>query len=167
MSPRLQNAVSAVPLISPLEGKTLPELYDQYGGIVLGFLLQLTGDQRKAEELLQQVFIRLSAQLPEFDPEKERFTLWLLRLTRRMVLPDSTHPEQNQSKSEDNPTNATIREERNSVHGSMPGEKLSALKLLYVKGYTFAQAARMLEVSENDVHTLIRNELMQYRMTHP
>lgn len=133
------------------DAKVMVALYDEYAAIVLGFLEKITDERQKAEELLQAVFLSLPGKLSEFDPEKARFTVWILRLARTTAL--SAMNAGNEA------TNGQIHEAPQNV-----GEiSKSVVELLYVKGFTFAQAAAELGIEENAVRTLVRNELKTFR----
>jgi RNA polymerase sigma-70 factor, ECF subfamily len=151
-------------------------LYDEYAAVVLGFLERIADDKEKAEELLQAVFLALPSRLHEFDPEKGRLIVWILRLARSLSA-DGTN-------GRNATTNDPIRKAPDSVHESSAGEKpgqqvarrltpsetrhateevQSVVELLYVKGYTFAEAAKELNVDEPAVKLLVRTELKTYR----
>lgn len=166
--------------------KTLALLYDEHAAVVLGFLEKKANDRAKAEELLQAVFLALPARLNEFDPHKGRFVLWLLNLARTIA---GTSPQNGDFKiNGENPTtNGPIHGEINNVH-SLNAETASEItssrpltvgkeksparimiqsdgvvELLYVKGYTFTQAATELNIEEHTVRLLLRTELKKYR----
>jgi RNA polymerase sigma-70 factor (ECF subfamily) len=150
--------------------KSLAMLYDEHAAVVLGFLEKLADDKDKAEELLQAVFLALPGQLHEFDPQKGRFVVWLLRLARTIA---GQGQKSAGFKTNGNyaSTNAPIHDEASNVgstdiNPSRPlttGADTSVVELLYVKGYNFAQAAAFLGVDERAVQVMVRTELKKYR----
>ncbi|MSR07108.1 MAG: sigma-70 family RNA polymerase sigma factor [Gemmatimonadetes bacterium] len=60
-------------------------LYRQYAGRVYGLCLRLSADQPRAEELTQDVFVRVWEKLPSFRGESA-FSSWLYRLAVNVVL---------------------------------------------------------------------------------
>jgi len=170
------------------EQKTLAVLYDQHSAVVLGFLQKLAGDKDQAEELLQAVFLALPAQLHSFDPAKGRFVTWLLKLARTIA----GQGKENTDSGIDQKNvmiNYPIRNDAGNVHspktGTSPaGNDSRTLKidkeispdlmqtrtdgvveLLYVRGYTIAQAAAELGMNESAIQLLVRTELKKYRRT--
>lgn len=136
------------------DAKIMAALYDGYAAIVLGFLEKLTGERQKAEELLQAVFLSLPGKLHEFDPEKGRLAVWILRLARAMAI------------SAVNSSNASAKSTIHEGAQNVCVSNHSVIELLYVKGYTFEQAAAELGIEEHAVRILVRNELKSYRSGH-
>ena len=60
-------------------------LYREYAGRVYGLCLRLSADQVRAEELTQDVFVRVWEKLPSFRGESA-FSSWLYRLAVNVVL---------------------------------------------------------------------------------
>jgi RNA polymerase sigma-70 factor (ECF subfamily) len=150
--------------------KTLAMLYDEHAPVVLGFLEKLADDKDKAEELLQAVFLALPERLHEFDAQKGRFVVWLLELAR-VIAGKAEQSEGSGTNGQNAPTNSPIHDEGTNVHSfitapSRPlvkGKEKSVVELLYIKGYTFAQAAAELGVDERSLQMMVRTELKKYR----
>src|SRR5919199_6706136 len=71
--PEVESAVSA--------------LYDRYGRTVFGVGLKLMGgDHSSAEELVQEVFLKVWRSSHTFDPSRGSFSAWLYRVTRNVAL---------------------------------------------------------------------------------
>ncbi len=146
-------------------------LYDEYAAVVLGFLEKLTGDKSKSEELLQAVFLALPAKLHEYDGQKGRFVPWLLKLAVTTA-GQGQNSADSKTNGNNGSTNHPIREEVKNVDSTAnyasrtlsSGTELSAVELIYVKGYTFAQAAAEFGVDERSVQLLVRKELKKYRL---
>ena len=60
----------------------LSALYDRYSRTVFGVGLKLLGDRSLAEELVQEVFLRVWRASHTFDPSRGSFSTWLYRVTR-------------------------------------------------------------------------------------
>ncbi len=56
----------------------------RYGGRVFGFLLRMTGSRHDAEDLLQEVFVRLVRTLGAYQHE-DRFEAWLFRIAANLA----------------------------------------------------------------------------------
>ena len=64
----------------------LSALYDRYSRTVFGVGLKLLGDRSLAEELVQEVFLRVWRSSHTFDPSRGSFSTWLYRVTRNVAL---------------------------------------------------------------------------------
>jgi RNA polymerase sigma-70 factor, ECF subfamily len=68
------------------EGAALEELYDRYGRAVYSFSLRMLGDVQSAEELTQEVFLRLWRQARSYQQSRGAFLTWLLSITHNMAI---------------------------------------------------------------------------------
>jgi RNA polymerase sigma-70 factor, ECF subfamily len=61
-------------------------LYDRYSRTVFGVGLKMLGDRSSAEELAQEVFLKVWRSSGTFDPARGSFSTWLYRVTRSAAL---------------------------------------------------------------------------------
>src|ERR671933_863851 len=61
-------------------------LYDRYGRTVFGVGLKLLGDRSLAEELVQEVFLKVWRSSHTFDSSRGSFSTWLYRVTRSVAI---------------------------------------------------------------------------------
>lgn len=61
-------------------------LYDRYSTLVYSVSLRVLRDTHLAEDVVQEVFIRLWRQPTSYDPERGRFISWLMSVTRNRSL---------------------------------------------------------------------------------
>jgi RNA polymerase sigma-70 factor (ECF subfamily) len=64
----------------------LSELYDRYSRTVFGVGLNILGDRSLAEELVQEVFLKVWRSSHTFDRSRGSFSTWLYRVTRSVAL---------------------------------------------------------------------------------
>jgi RNA polymerase sigma-70 factor, ECF subfamily len=64
----------------------LSELYDRYSRTVFGVGLKILGDRSMAEELVQEVFLKVWRSSGTFDSGRGSFSTWLYRVTRSVAL---------------------------------------------------------------------------------
>jgi RNA polymerase sigma-70 factor (ECF subfamily) len=84
------DALSDEQLMARLEGPeveaAIAMLYDRYGRTVFGVGLKMLGDRTLAEELTQEVFLKVWRSSGTFDPARGGFSTWLFRVTRSAAL---------------------------------------------------------------------------------
>ncbi len=62
----------------------LAAAYDRYGQMVYSLFLRMTRDQSTAEDLVQELFIRLWNRGRDFDATKGSLGVWILSIARNM-----------------------------------------------------------------------------------
>lgn len=73
-------------LAGPEVEAALSTLYARYGRTVFGMGVKLLGDRSLAEELVQEVFLRVWRSSHTFDSSRGSFSTWLYRVTRNVAL---------------------------------------------------------------------------------
>ncbi len=142
-------------------------LYDQYKNKVYGLALRMTGNPEAAEDITQQVFMKVLASLLSFG-HQARFSSWLFRLAmntcldhcrkeRRIALVsmDQVPPADLESLRGSEPTDPSLREELTAaVEKALLklSRKLRGVLLLkYVEGLSYAEIAEVLGCSVGTV----------------
>lgn len=64
----------------------LGQLYDRFGQAVYSLCLRIVRDGATAEELTQEVFVRLWRSAASFEPTRGRVSTWLLRIAHNLAL---------------------------------------------------------------------------------
>ena len=73
-------------LTGPEVEAALSKLYDRYSRTVFGVGLKILGDRSLAEELVQDVFLKVWCSSGTFDSSRGSFSTWLYRVTRSVAL---------------------------------------------------------------------------------
>ena len=73
-------------LTGPEVEAAVSALYDRYSRTVYGVGLKILGDRSSAEELVQEVFLKVWRSSRNFDPSRGSFSTWLYRVTRSCAL---------------------------------------------------------------------------------
>jgi len=60
--------------------------YDRYGRIAYSLFLRVTRNQSAAEDLVQELFLRVWNRGREFDPSKGSLGIWILSIARNMAI---------------------------------------------------------------------------------
>ena len=162
--------------------RALETLYDRYGDYVYSVCLRMVGDVQLAEDLSQEVFLRLWRRPDLYDVSRGRFLTWLLSVARnraiderrsrgrrfRFETPPSLSAEEMLEAaptSEDRDV-AVVSEERVVVQralATLPPEQRLAIQLAYFGGYTQQEIAQGLHQPLGTVKTRIRLGLQKLR----
>ena len=129
-----------------------------------------TGSRADAEDVMQEVFLRLVKAGPDFDSE-EHAKAWLLRVASNCANDLFRRPWRRREEPLDENLSAPERPEEGSVTQavlSLPARYRIPIHLYYYEGYSVAEIARILGRSEGTVKSrlfrardLLRNQLRE------
>src|SRR5215211_575407 len=84
------DGLSDEQLMTNLDGPeveaAISTLYDRYSRTVFGVGMKILGDRSLAEELVQDVFLKVWRSSGTFDPSRASFSTWLYRVTRSAAI---------------------------------------------------------------------------------
>ena len=159
-------------------------LYGRYGDLVYSVSLRVVGDPQAAQDVTQDVFLRVWRRPEQFDLARGKFVTWLLSVTRnrsiderrsqgrrlrREALPPTNEEEEvlPSGNERDDPAVATVlADERAAVREAMevlPPEQKLAIQLAYFGGLTQAEIAEKLGQPLGTVKTRIRLGMQKMR----
>ena len=145
-------------------------LVKQYAPAVYRLAYARTGSRADAEDVMQEVFLRLVKAGPDFDNE-EHAKAWLLRVASNCANDLFRLPWRRREEPLDENLSAPERPEEGSVTQavlSLPARYRIPIHLYYYEGYSVAEIARILGRSEGTVKSrlfrardLLRNQLRE------
>jgi RNA polymerase sigma-70 factor, ECF subfamily len=155
----------------------LAEVYRRHGGAAFALARRLLNDRELAEEILQEVFLRLWNTPERFDPERGSLRSFLLaQIHGRSVdlLRSETSRRRREERDARESTNfgddierqvidLTVSEKVKEVVAGLPPDERQAIELAYFGGHTYRQVAVMLETPEGTVKSRIRSGLRRLR----
>jgi RNA polymerase sigma-70 factor (ECF subfamily) len=161
-------------------------LYDRYGDLVYSVSLRVVADPHVAEDVTQDVFLRVWRRPEQFDLQRGKFVTWLLsvarnrsiderrsqgRRLRREALPaaaDEVEDVLPSNDERDDPALATVlADERRAVRKALevlPAEQKLAIQLAYFGGLTQQEIADRLSTPLGTVKTRIRLGMQKMRV---
>lgn len=186
-SPAVDRAMDDARLMEALgrgDVESLEALYDRYSALVFSVSLRVLHDAQLAEDVTQEVFLRLWRQPASFDPERGRFISWVMSVTRNRAL-DELRRVSRRSRSEDPDSEgspiagvatsdrlddpvlgAELAEQREAVRAAMtrlPPEQRRAIELAYFSGLTQVEIASVTGDPLGTVKTRIRLGMRKLR----
>ena len=155
--------------------KAFSRLYTMYSQAIYGIIKSIILDENIAEELLQDVFIKVWNNSKTYSVNKGRFFTWLLNIARNTAIDETRSKSFKNSRKNLSTSNfVDILSSSDSLSNKMNAigimKFVNALKpacikiidLLYFKGYTQAEASKTLEIPLGTLKTRNRaciNEL--------
>ncbi|MFS4467997.1 RNA polymerase sigma factor [Maribacter sp. 2210JD10-5] len=152
------------------------KLYDMYSENICGVINTIVKDDALAQELCQDVFIKIWKNAANYNSSKGRFFTWILNIARNTAIDEirsRSYKDQKRNLSADFFVGILENREENAstVDTSRLKKMLSNLKekcvqlieLLYFRGYTQKEAAEELDIPVGTVKTRNRSCISQLR----
>jgi RNA polymerase sigma factor (sigma-70 family) len=148
-------------------------LYDNYSKALFVVIFQVVSHNAIAEDVLQEVFIKVWQNIGQYDPRKGRLYTWMLSIARNQAVDKVRSREfNNQSKTVELTTSVNnLSDGRMAMEDSglkktltqLPEENRKLLELAYYQGYTQEEIATMLGLPLGTVKTRIRSTILKLR----
>ena len=155
----------------------LAEVYRRHAGAAYALARRLLNDNQLAEEVLQEVFLRLWNDPERFDPARGSLRAYLLAQTHGravdLLRSETARRRREEREAREAPgfgddierqvIDLTVSEKVKEVVAGLPTEERQAIELAYFGGHTYRQVAVMLEAPEGTVKSRIRSGLRRLR----
>ena len=149
-------------------------LYDHYSKALFNIIFQIIPQQELAEDVLQEVFLKIWQNIQLYDQTKGRIYTWMLNIARNQSI-DRTRSKDFNNRSKTTELSETVYNNRRGVEAAiddvglkktlsnLPEESRKLLELAYYQGYTQEEIAKMLNIPLGTVKTRIRATIIQLR----
>ncbi len=151
-------------------------LYDKYSALLYGIIARIVKNEETAEDLLQEVFVKVWKNIESYDPAKAKLVTWMGNIARNLAIDKIRSKDyKNSQQNHDIEDYVNIIEE-NPSSGFNPDhigvkemlEKLAPehrvlIDLVYFQGYTQADTAEKLGIPLGTVKTRIRSAINNLR----
>lgn len=146
-------------LVKDKQHTALSLLYDRYAGLIYSFAWKAMKEESAAKDVVQAVFLRLWTTESEYDPDKGKFTSWLLTITRNLTMDHLRKrrretagivhflsaelervPDQ-RSSPEERAEQGLIKEQIQSAYRYLSKQQIALLDHFYWQGYTLSELA--------------------------
>lgn len=169
-------------LISHAQEDALSELYDRYSALIYSVAMNTLSDQALAEEITQDVFVRVWERAGTYRNEQGSVATWLASIARNRAIDifrqnRARHTNLNTSweaaENLDLPASQNVEEEVDLAQrvqyvrwavAQLPEEQRSALSLAYFQGLTHPEIAQKLGEPLGTVKTRIRLAMEKLRV---
>jgi RNA polymerase sigma factor (sigma-70 family) len=149
-------------------------LYDRYSKALFTIISQIIPQQEAAEDVLQDVFLKIWQNIKSYDPGKGRLYTWMLNIARNGAI-DRTRSKDFTRQAKTIELSENVYKEKEGVSSkiddvglkktlsNLPEESRRLLELAYFQGYTQEEIAKILNLPLGTVKTRIRTTLIQLR----
>ena len=157
--------------------EALAEAYRRHAGAVFGLAKRVLGDRALAEEVVQEVFLRLWQQPDRFDADRGSLRSYLLAQSHGRAV-DLLRSEGARRRREERDARSTaeagydlehevwdlaVAEHVREAMAELPDDERRAIELAYFGGLTYRQVADVLGAPEGTVKSRIRSGLRRLR----
>jgi RNA polymerase sigma-70 factor (ECF subfamily) len=167
-----------VAAITRRDDAAMAEVVRRHRGPVVAFARRLVGDSARAEEISQEVFLRLWERSSRFDVERGSLRAFLLAITHGRALDvvraDAARRSREQRDAERSiapragiDAEVVAQTVAGAVHlalSQLPDAERGAVELAYFGGHSYRTVARMLGEPEGTVKSRIRSGLAKLRV---
>jgi len=169
-------------LIAHAQEDALSELYDRYSTLIYSVAMNALSDQALAEEITQDVFVRVWERAGTYRNEQGSVATWLASIARNRAIDIFRHNRARQinlntsweaAENLDSPASQNVEEEVDLAQrvqyvrwavAQLPEEQRSALSLAYFQGLTHPEIAQKLGEPLGTVKTRIRLAMEKLRV---
>ncbi|WP_316757485.1 RNA polymerase sigma factor [Pedobacter aquatilis] len=165
-------------LVNDLRGNDLSafnRLYKMYSANLMGVIMKIVNQQETAEDLLQEVFLKIKKSLLTYDESKSRLFTWMLNIARNtafdhlrkrssrqertsVVLEDAVEEMENHSQSLNTDTIGLKK-----LLEQLTLKQKVVLDMAYFQGYTHEEIAQTLHMPVGSVKTSLRLAIAKLR----
>ncbi len=160
--------------------KAFEQIYERHARVVYSLLLRMTRESPVAEELTQEVFLRVWRRASSFDAQRGQLRPWLLQVARNLAL-DRIRGKAEQQRGREHelkeltalstaaPRAEAWVEQRTLAHqacafmAELPDGQRRALELAYFEGLSHSEIATRLDSPIGTVKSWVRKGLLQLR----
>jgi RNA polymerase sigma factor (sigma-70 family) len=183
LNPKKYTEEELVTSLKNGEQSALGFLYDNYSAALFGVIMRIVesqppspADRENAEDILQEVFVKIWRNISSYDKSKGKLYTWLINIARNTAI-DSLrakgHTFKNKIQRIDNSVRSINQQYNTSIHADHIGLKTLVDKMkpeykqlidkLYFEGYTQEEAAEELNIPLGTVKTRARSAINQLR----
>ena len=157
----------------------LAEIYRRHGGAVFGLARRVLNNASEAEDVAQEVFVRLWTHPDRFDPARGALRSFLLAQShsRAVDIVRALYARRNREATDAHRTahsgydlehemeDLTMAADVAQALLGLPEEERKAIELAYFEGHSYVMVAHLLNQPEGTVKSRIRNGMRRMRHT--
>ena len=165
-----------IDLLRSKEKSGLSYLYDRYSGALYGVIIRIIQKESVAEEVLQDVFIKIWNRIDGYDESKGKLFTWMVNIARNQAIDKVRSKEMTRERKTADLENLVSKIDRGNfleqstdgigvkeLLNRLPQEQQFIVDHLYLKGYTQSELAEEFNIPLGTVKTRVRLAMEQLR----
>lgn len=157
--------------------KAFEALYDNYAGALYGILKKILKDDEKAQDVLQEAFVKIWRNIQAYDATKGRLFTWLLNVSRNLAIDALRRKDTAQASQTDPLDDYVYLGQTDHTPLALPDldivqkrirrmrpEQQQVLELVYFQGYTHSEVAEALNIPLGTAKTRIHTAIKELRI---
>jgi len=151
-------------------------LYDNYAPALNGVIYRMVEDKTLAEDLLQEVFVKIWNNFSSYDNTKGRLFTWMLNLTKNLTidtLRSKGYKKQAKISTDENSV-SNLSDSSNGIEkfdtiglrkmlGTLKPEQRQLIDMAYFNGFTQDEIAKQTGIPLGTVKTRMRSAIIELR----
>jgi len=171
------NEEELVLLLKQQSREAFNYLYRQYAGVLYGVVSKVIHDEQTAQDVLQEVFVKIWANIHQYDARKGRIYTWMINIARNAAIDklrskgeimkgkiqtgdDVVNNMEYRGMKTEQPTD-TIGLRK--MVSTLKPEYQTIINLAYFKGFTLDEISKALAIPLGTVKTRMRSGIQQLR----
>lgn len=172
-----------ITLLQNKDEKAFNYLYDNYSGALYGLILKTVVESNFADEVIQDVFMKVWKNIGQYDASKGRLYTWMINIARNTAidfLKSKAYQNEQKNQSLSNFVNreetinlsdrmANVSENNTDLIGmsavinGLKPEWNELIQLAYFQGYSQSEIAERLDIPIGTVKTRTRNAMIELK----
>ncbi len=159
-----------IALLKSKDKQAFSMLYDNYSAALFGVIARVIPSKMVAEDVLQEVFVKIWKNIEQYDPTKGRLFTWMLNIARNSAI-DTLRSKANKQEHQNDTIQdrpalfnaAHLSTEQKTEHigldkwvSSLKEEHRILIDLIYFQGYTQVEVADKLQIPLGTVKTRVK-----------
>jgi RNA polymerase sigma-70 factor (ECF subfamily) len=148
-------------------------LYSSYSSALFITISKIVADKHIAEDILQETFVNIWANIEQYDPEKGHLYTWMRNIAKNKAI-DYTRCSVNNMRKRTEPEHSSIHMQNKTeqkidhigvsgIVASLSPQYQSLICLIYYKGHTFEEISRGFNIPIGTIKTRVRRALQMLR----
>ncbi|CAN5549421.1 sigma-70 family RNA polymerase sigma factor [soil metagenome] len=176
MKKKNYNEEELVALLKNKDAVAYNVLYDNYSAALFGVVARIIPAEEIAQDILQDVFVKIWKSIDKYDKTKGRLYTWMLNIARNSAIDYSRSKQsklENKIQDIDNSVYELNKQRSSTINTDIIGVKEEIIKLkddyrvlidyIYFKGFTQEETAKELNIPIGTVKTRVRAALIELR----
>ena len=166
------NESELLDMLRRQDRKAFNYLYDNYSDALYGVVLKVVRTEETAQDLLQEIFVKIWKNIAQYDSSKGRLFTWMLNIARNTSI---DYLRVNRLEIQDIDSAVYVVEQSQTVYDALDSKELrevvsqlkpeqqTLIEMVYWGGYTHEEAAQRLDMPLGTVKTRVRSALRDLR----